>query len=144
MGNTTNNNINDISSSYIHLSPQHNQTKKLRIPVVEGIKSSDESRNPKLRLFKNTKNNKNTFSNIIANNSFNNNFNLNCGPIGVNNSNININIHNNLRTIDIDKSNNSLICYNIKQRIKCRFKLLLVLNSHKNSFHFCFMYCVRG
>jgi len=120
MGNTTNNNINDISSSYIHLSPQHNQTKKLRIPVVEGRKSSGESRNPKLRLFKNTKNNKNTFSNIIANNSFNNNFNLNCGPIGVNNSNININIHNNLRTIDIDKSNESPKHQSSKVNIKKR------------------------
>jgi hypothetical protein len=117
-GNTTNN-LNEISSSYIHLSPKNNHSKKFNLPVFEARKSSIESRNQKMRIFKKTRNNINTFSNIIANSSFNNNFNC---PIGVNNSNININIHNNnLRTFDIEKNHdspkNKSSKYNIKKRL---------------------------
>ena len=106
-GNTTNN-PNDVSSSYIHLSPIHTNSKKFNVPLMKGRKSSIENRIPKIRIFKKTKNYKNNFSNIVANNSFNNNFHLNYSPIGVNNNNININIHNNnLRTIDNDKNYDS-------------------------------------
>jgi hypothetical protein len=117
-GNTINN-LNEISSSYIHLSPKNNHSKKFNLPVFEARKSSIESRNQKMRIFKKTRNNINTFSNIIANSSFNNNFNC---PIGVNNSNININIHNNnLRTFDIEKNHdspkNKSSKYNIKKRL---------------------------
>ena len=104
-GNTTNNNINDISSSFIHLSPQHIASKRIsNVVYVERRKSSLDSKNRKSRFYRKTKKNNNNFSNIISNGSFNNNFNVNYGPVGVNNNNININIHNNLRNYESNKS----------------------------------------
>ncbi len=102
-GNTTNHNINDVSSSFIHLSPQHNAQKRINIINFDGRKSSLGSKKEKSKFYRKSKNNKNIFSNIISS-SINNNFNLNYGAVGVNNNNININIHNDLRHYDTNKS----------------------------------------
>ena len=105
VGNTTNNNINDVSSSFIHLSPHHNASKRMSYAVnLIKRKTSLDSKNGKSKFYKKTKKNKNIFSNIVSSNSLNNNFHLNYGPVGVNNNNININIHNNLRNYDGNKS----------------------------------------
>ena len=100
LGNTTNNNIIDASSSFIHLSPQHCSIKKNNIDINEQRRHSIDNKNSNLKFFKKSKNNENNLSNIFSNNSFNNKLNLNYGPIGVNNNNININIHNNLRNYE--------------------------------------------
>ena len=122
-GNTTNHNINDVSSSFIHLSPQHNAQKRINIINIDGRKSSIGSKNAKSKFYRKSKNNKNIFSNIISN-SINNNFNLNYGAVGVNNNNININIHNNLRHYDTNKSDDiSFKQQNSKLNIKKRLFL---------------------
>ena len=102
-GNTTNNYINDVSSSYIHLSPQHNLSKRINLLNYEGRKNTIGSKNGKSRYNKKVKNNKINFSNIVSS-KFNSNFNLNYTPIDVSNNNININIHNNVRNYDCNKS----------------------------------------
>ena len=99
--NSTNNNINDASSSFIHLSPQHGARKKF---YFEPRRLSVNNQRGNFIFFRKIKNNNNNLSNIISNNSFNNNINVNYGPVGLNNNNININIHNNLRNYDCNKS----------------------------------------
>ena len=99
-GNTTNNNINDVSSSFIHLSPQHASRKKI---VIDSRRRSSYSRNDNFKFFKKFKN-ENNLSNILSNNSFNNNINVSYYPVGVNNNNININIHNNMKNYENNKS----------------------------------------
>ena len=117
--NSTNNNINDVSSSIIHLSPQHNARKKIN---VEPRRYSVNSQQANLIFYRKSKNNNNNLSNIISNNSFNNNINMNYVPVGLNNNNININIHNNLRNYESNKSedfssNQQSGKINIKKRI---------------------------
>ena len=104
IGNNTNNNTNDISSSFIHLSPQHCSRKKINIDVKEKRRNSIDFKNSNFKFFKRVKNHENNLSNIFSNNSFNNKINLNYGPVGVNNNNININIHNNLRNYESNLS----------------------------------------
>ena len=101
--NSTNNNINDASFSYIHLSPHHNARKKIN---EERRRYSVNSQRANFRFFRKTKNNNNNdnLSNLISNSSFNNNYNINYGPVGLNNNNINININNNLRNFESNKS----------------------------------------
>ena len=99
-GNTTNNNINDVSSSFIHLSPQHASRKKI---VIDSRRRSSYGRNDNFKFFKKFKN-ENNLSNILSNNSFNNNINVSYYPVGVNNNNININIHNNMKNYENNKS----------------------------------------
>jgi hypothetical protein len=138
-GNTTNNNINvnDVSSSFIHLSPQHIASKRISNVVhLEKRKSSLDSKNGKSKFYKKAKKNKNNFSNIISNNSFNNNFNLNYGPVGVNNNNININIHNNLRNYDSNKSEDISSKHqssklNIKKRMLSEGKSIIQNNNKR-------------
>ena len=125
VGNTTNNNINDVSSSFVHLSPQHFSRKKL---IVDKRKNSVDSRMGNILFFRKSKDIKNNLSNILSNNSFNNNINESYYPVGVNNNNININIHNNMRNYDNNKSedysqkhqNSNL---NIKKKINSEGKL---------------------
>ena len=99
-GNTTNNNINDASSSYIHLSPQHISKKKI---IIDSQRRSSYNKNTNFKFFKKLKN-ENNLSNIVSNNSFNSNINASYYPLGVNNNNININIHNNMKSYDNNKS----------------------------------------
>ena len=92
--NTTSHNINDVSS--LRLSSQNDQGKKLLFQISDKKRNSIESRNNK-NLILNT-NSMNIPNKIVVNRSFRNNFNFNqenIGNIGVNNNNININIHNN-------------------------------------------------
>ena len=104
LGNSTNNNIIDASSSFIHLSPQQIPRKKL---IIENKRrNSVESKNARFKFYKNIrndKNDKNNLSNIISNNSFNNSINLNYYP-AVSNNNINININNNVSNYDNNKN----------------------------------------
>ena len=117
----TNNNLNDVSSSFIHLSPQHNTTKKINLNSYKGRKSAIWTGNFRSKLYRNTKNdNNNNFSNFLSNNSFNNNFNLNYSSLGVNNNNININIHN-LRNYDYSKSIDSPRHQSSKLNVRKKF-----------------------
>ena len=134
IGNTTNNNINDVSSSFVHLSPQHCSRKKF---IVDKRKNSVDSRMGNFLFFKKAKNNNNNLSNIISNNSFNNNINLSYYPVGVNNNNININIHNNMKNYDNNKSE---ICsqkhqsskFNIKKKMNTENKIFRSNTYKKN------------
>ena len=96
--NSTNNNMNDASSSFIHLSPQHGARRKI---YFEPRRFSVNSQRQNFIFFRKSKNNNNNLSNILSNSSFNN---INCGPVGLNNNNININIHNNVRNYESNKS----------------------------------------
>jgi hypothetical protein len=96
--NNNNNNANDVSSSFVQLSPNNFNRRR---------HSMSSSRNIKFKFNKKGKKNQNNFSNIISDNSFNNNF-LNYMPVDVNNNNININIHNNLKNIEIYDNTKSI------------------------------------
>ena len=134
IGNTTNNNINDVSSSFVHLSPQHCARKKI---IVDKRKNSVDSNMGNFLFFKKSKNNNNNLSNIISNNSFNNNINVSYYPVGVNNNNININIHNNMKNYDNNKSE---ICsqkhqsskFNIKKKMNTENKIFRSNTYKKN------------
>jgi hypothetical protein len=131
---STNNNMNDASSSFIHLSPQHNSRKKINI---ERRRCSVNSQQAHLIFFRKSKNN-NNLSNIFSNNSFNNNFNLNYGPVGLNNNNININIHNNLRNYESNKSEDFSSKHqsgriNIKKKMNTEGKSIIQNNKKKLS-----------
>ena len=75
----------------MRLSPQHRKKQ-----IFDKRKNSVDSRIGNIQFFKKSKNIKNNLSNIISNDSFNNNINVDYYPVGVNNNNININIHNNI------------------------------------------------
>ena len=97
--NNNNNNANDASSSLVQLSPQNNINRRRH--------SMSSSRNFKFRFNKKGKKGQSNFSNIISENSFNNNV-INYMPFDVNNNNININIHNNLKNIEIYDNTKSI------------------------------------
>ena len=96
--NKNNNNANDVSSSFVKLSPQNFNRRR---------HSMSSSRNFKFKFNKKAKKNQNNLSNIISDNSLNNNF-INYIPVDVNNNNININIHNNLKNIEIYDNTKSI------------------------------------
>ena len=108
--NTTNNNINDISS--IQLSSKNEQKK-----VIKGLnkrKFSNESKNFQ-KIDKKLSGN-----NDIFNNSYNNS-NLNYGNIDFKNNNININIHNNIGDFPSNKNNDFSSIINLsKSNIKSK------------------------
>lgn len=134
IGNTTNNNINDVSSSFVHLSPQHCSRKKF---IFDKRKNSVDSGMGNFLFYKKSKNNNNNLSNIISNNSFNNDINVSYYPVGVNNNNININIHNNMKNYDNNKSE---ICsqkhqsnkINIKKKMNAESKIFRSNTYKKN------------
>ncbi len=130
-GNTTNNNINDVSSSFVRLSPQHRKKQ-----IFDKRKNSVDSRIGNIQFFKKSKNIKNNLSNIISNDSFNNNINVDYYPVGVNNNNININIHNNMRNFDNNKSEdfspiNQSSKLNIKKKHKNEVSKIFSTNKFK-------------
>ena len=108
--NSTNNNMNDVSSSFIHLSPQHGARSKI---YFEPRRFSVNNQRQNFIFFRKSKNNNNNLSNIISNSSFNN---ISYGPVGLNNNNININIHNNLRNYEGNKSDDQSGKIIIKKR----------------------------
>jgi hypothetical protein len=78
--NNNNYNVNDVSSSFVQLSPINFNRRR---------HSMSSSRNIKFKFNKKGKKAQNNFSNILSDNPFNNNF-LNYMPVDVNNNNINI------------------------------------------------------
>ena len=100
LGNSTNNNILDVSSYYLHLSPQNNSKQNF---FFETRKRSVEQK-PKNKFSKKLKIEKNNLSNILSNNSYRNHINLNYYPKGLHNNNISININNNVGNSEMNKS----------------------------------------
>ena len=118
--NNNNNNANDNSSSFVRLSPTNVNLRR---------HSMSSSRNIKFKFNKKGKKGQNNCSNIVSDNSLNNNF-INYIPVDVNNNNININIHNNLKNIEIYDNTKSI---DTPKHQSSKFNIKKKLNEEKSN-----------